>query len=147
VVLNCSPIAPIDYGYCSLVHSSLSLGNGAQTAKATVSTVASIAANDRPLSPIRWPGKRYPLLCLVLPALALSGRNCRGKRGRRVYPLLAVAFATALLTLAGGCGGNGPDPNLRYSTPGSYQYQVTASSVGASVQITQTVTLNLTVTR
>ncbi len=43
-----------------------------------------------------------------------------------------------------GCGSGG-DPNIRTTPPGTYQYQVTASST-TGVQLTQTVTLNLTVT-
>jgi hypothetical protein len=48
---------------------------------------------------------------------------------------------------ASGCGHpSNADPNLRYVTPGTYAYQVTASSVSAqSPQITQTVTLTLIV--
>jgi trimeric autotransporter adhesin len=43
-----------------------------------------------------------------------------------------------------GCGSGG-DPNIRVTPPGTYQCQVTASST-TGVQLTQTVTLNLTVT-
>jgi len=51
-----------------------------------------------------------------------------------------------MLLSANGCGGGSSvSSNLRYSPAGSYQYQVTASSVSGSVQITQTVALNLTV--
>jgi hypothetical protein len=61
-----------------------------------------------------------------------------------------VIFTTATLFLAGcGSGGNlninNGDPNLRYTPPGTYQYQVTASST-SGIQLSQTVTLNLTVT-
>jgi hypothetical protein len=40
---------------------------------------------------------------------------------------------------------NNGDPNLRYTPPGTYQYQVTASST-TGVQLSETVSLNLTVT-
>ena len=56
-----------------------------------------------------------------------------------------VFVATMALLSASGCGGSGADPNLRYSSPGVYQYQVTATSVSGAVQTTQTVTLNLTI--
>ncbi len=52
---------------------------------------------------------------------------------------------------ASGCGSGGnvvinnADPNLRYTPPGTFQYQVTASS-STGVQLSQTVTLNLTIT-
>jgi trimeric autotransporter adhesin len=60
-----------------------------------------------------------------------------------------VLTAVALFS-AGGCGGGGASPNtsnpsLRYVAPGTYQYQVTASSVSGTMQITQIVTLNLIV--
>jgi hypothetical protein len=54
-------------------------------------------------------------------------------------------FSAILLLSASGCGGSSVSSNLRFSPAGSYQYQVTASSVSGAVQITQTVTLNLTV--
>jgi hypothetical protein len=52
--------------------------------------------------------------------------------------------AAALTT--SGCGNSAiRDPGIRYTPPGTYQYQVTASSTDG-VQLSQTVTLNLTVT-
>jgi trimeric autotransporter adhesin len=50
-----------------------------------------------------------------------------------------------MLLTASGCGGSSVNSNLRFSPSGSYQYQVTASSASGGVQITQTVTLDLTV--
>ena len=58
------------------------------------------------------------------------------------FNLLTAAALTTLLA-ANGCGGGG-DPSLRYTTPGTYQYQVTASST-SGLPITRTVTLNLTI--
>ena len=54
----------------------------------------------------------------------------------------ALLGVTALLALAGmqGCGGSAGDKNLRYSPPGSYEWQVTASSISGPV-MSQTVTL------
>jgi hypothetical protein len=55
-------------------------------------------------------------------------------------------FAAILLLSSSGCGGGSSvASNLRFSPSGAYQYQVTASSVSGGVQITQMVTLNLTV--
>jgi hypothetical protein len=57
--------------------------------------------------------------------------------------------ATMALLSAGGCGGGSnnstANPDLLYVAKGTYQYQVSASSVSGGTQITQTVTLNLTV--
>jgi hypothetical protein len=48
-----------------------------------------------------------------------------------------------------GCGSGGTLPstntNLRYTPPGTYQYQITANSTN-NPNLTQTVTLNLVVT-
>ena len=58
--------------------------------------------------------------------------------------LLTALLLTVGLLYTTGCGSGG-DPDLRTTPPGTYQYQVTASSA-TGVQLTQTVTLNLTVT-
>jgi surface-anchored protein len=55
--------------------------------------------------------------------------------------MLALLVCAILPT---GCGG-GPNPNLRYTAPGTYQFQVTASSTSGT-QITQSVTVTLVVT-
>jgi hypothetical protein len=55
-------------------------------------------------------------------------------------------FSAIMLLSSSGCGGGGStSSNLRLSPSGTYQYQVTASSVSGGVQITQLVTLNLIV--
>jgi hypothetical protein len=70
---------------------------------------------------------------------------------RRTRGLLAIAIFSTTTLFLNGCGSGGNltvnngDPNLRYTPPGTYQYQATASST-AGVQLSQTVTLNLTVT-
>ena len=77
------------------------------------------------------------LLALLCPSLWLV-------RKRRIDAALwVILFAAATLVNTTACGSGG-DPTLRYSPPGNYQYQVTASST-SGIQITQTVTLNLTV--
>jgi hypothetical protein len=63
---------------------------------------------------------------------------------RRIVPVLLALLCATLSLAATGCGGS-PDPNLRYVTPGAYQYQVTASST-SGIQITQSVTVTLVVT-
>jgi trimeric autotransporter adhesin len=63
---------------------------------------------------------------------------------RRTSSILwTILFSATTLALLG-CGSGG-DPSLRYTPPGTYQYQITASST-TGVQLTQIVTLNLTVT-
>jgi hypothetical protein len=86
------------------------------------------------------------LLCLLPTALFFFWkiRKTRTSTSKAIRPILwTVLFAITTLFLSG-CGSGG-DPNLRRTPPGIYQYQVTASSTTGQV-ITQTVTLNLTVT-
>lgn len=126
VVLNCTPIAPAQYATCALLPSTVTLSSGSQNAAATITTVASVATahNATPAT---------ITLCFCLPMLLLL------RKGRRKFGL-----ALALVTLTAiGCGGGG-DPNIRYAPPGIYRYQVTASST-SGIQISQTVTLTLTI--
>ena len=49
------------------------------------------------------------------------------------------------MAASSGCGGSTTNSDLRFTPAGVYQYQVTASSASGGAQVTQTVTLNLTV--
>jgi hypothetical protein len=145
VILNCTPIAPAQYAYCSLQPSSLTLTGAAQNATVTITTVASIAALEAAPRSLR-----DTLLCLLLPTLLLSfkARTSRHRAWRRLAPLAWIFLCTAALLSAGGCGGGsntGTNNNLRYASTGSYQYQVTATSASGSPQIAQSVALTLTV--
>jgi len=87
-------------------------------------------------------------LCLLFPAILFTwkARTSRHNAWHRVGPVAWAIFAAIALLTSGGCGGNKVIPsNLRYTPAGTYQYQVTASGVSAGVNITQTVTLSLTV--
>jgi hypothetical protein len=149
VVLSCTPVKAAQYGSCSLLPSSVALSGAEQNAVATVSTVTSVAGSARPGS---GGGRSFgDTLGLLFPALVFTWKARRlrhrvwGRRGPMAWALVA---AVALLA-AGGCGGSGgasnANPNLRYVAPGTYEYQVSASSVSGGTQITQTVTLSLTV--
>jgi hypothetical protein len=149
VVLNCTPIAAAEYATCSLLPSSVTLSGAAQNAVATLNTVTEVSSNSLPATP---GGRRRSLggtaLCLLFPALIFTwkARTSRHKAWRRDGPIAWAIFSAIMLLSANGCGGGSSvSSNLRYSPAGSYQYQVTASSVSGSVQITQTVALNLTV--
>ena len=148
VVLNCTPIAAAEYATCSLLPSSVTLSGAAQNAVATLNTVTEVSSNSLPATP---GGRRRSLggtaLCLLFPALIFTwkARSSRHKAWRRDGPIAWAIFAAILLLSASGCGGSSVNSNLRFSPAGSYQYQATASSVSGGVQITQTVTLNLTV--
>jgi trimeric autotransporter adhesin len=147
VVLNCSAIVPADYTYCSLAPSSVTLNGSAQNAVATLNTVTSIASNTNRIPATQGRSFRDTVLALLLPMLIFSwkARTSRHRAWRRFGPMAWAFLATAALLSASGCTRNNADPNLRYSTPGVYQYQVTATSVSGAVQTTQTVTLNLTI--
>jgi len=71
-----------------------------------------------------------------------KSRKARGALHRTAFLWIALFSAATLVLL--GCGSGG-DPSIRYTPPGTYQYQVTASSTNG-VQITQSVTLSITVT-
>jgi hypothetical protein len=141
VVLNCTPINPGQYATCSLLPSSITLNGAAQSAIATINTITSVstAANK--------PRVDATLLCMLPTALLFFWKIRRTRRSNTLWLVLLTAAALS----ASGCGSgiapiiNTKDPNLRYTPPGTYRYQVTASSI-SGVQITQTVTLNLIVT-
>ncbi|MDE3104074.1 MAG: choice-of-anchor D domain-containing protein [Acidobacteriota bacterium] len=146
VVLNCSPIQPGQYATCSLLPSSITLAGAAQSAVATINTITSISLTTGALqsAPPATPGHWLPSRGLqVLPALAgLFLLPWVRSRRALVTRLLAVIAAIVLAGVTG-CGSGG-DASIRVTPPGTYQYQVTASST-SGVQITQSVTLNLTV--
>jgi hypothetical protein len=141
VVLNCTPITPGQYATCSLLPSSIALSGAAQGAVATINTITTInpaaTAHNTPRNSLN-----KTLLCL-LPAALLFFWNTRSKtKTHRSILWLLLLTATTLWPI--GCGSGG-DPNIRITPPGTYQYQVTASST-TGVALTQTVTLNLVVT-
>ncbi|MGD0797781.1 MAG: choice-of-anchor D domain-containing protein [Acidobacteriaceae bacterium] len=152
VVLNCTPVIPAMWASCSILPSSLTLAGAAQSATATINTVTSIvsAADASPGRPPRR-RRRDTEICLLLPALVIAckARTSRHRAWRRVAPAAWTVLAAIELITAGGCGGgtnaNTSNSSLRYVAPGTYQYQVTGSSTSGSVQISQTVTLNLIV--
>ncbi len=154
VVLNCTPINPGQYATCSLLPSSITLDATAQNAAATINTVTEVpATSTNQPQPNLWPGKTRPItartavLCL-LPAAILFFRRGRHNTSRTILTTLWIALATTATLLSSGCGSGGAlsnNTNLRYTPPGNYQYQVTATSA-TGIQITQTVTLNLIVT-
>jgi hypothetical protein len=138
VVLNCTPVNPGQYASCSLLPSNVTIGAASAASVATINTVTSVAAaQNRSQSTFG-----ESALCL-LPLGVLFFRRTRSA--------LALALISATTLFATGCGSGGAivtnnsDPNLRYTPPGIYQYQVTATST-TGVPVSQTVTLNLTVT-
>ena len=132
VVLNCTPLSTIQFASCSILPSSLTLASlASQNATLTINTVTSIQTSSLSTGPARV------LLCLLAPLFVVTWKRKR----KKMLPILALLACAILPT---GCGG-GANPNLRYTPPGTYQYQVTASST-TGTQITQSVTVTLVVT-
>jgi predicted small lipoprotein YifL len=140
VILNCTPISPGQYATCSLLPSSISLGGTAQNSAATINTVTSASTTARSKSHLN----RF-LLCFLPAALFFFRKTRLTLRYRST--LLALLAVVTLLSL-NGCGSGGslgsPDPNLRKTPSGTYQYQITATAT-TGIQVTQSVILNLTV--
>jgi hypothetical protein len=141
VVFNCTPINAAQYASCSLLPSSVILSGAAQNAVATLNTVTESAANANPAAP-RSNGPMN-FLCLLFPSLIFiwKARTSRHRAG----PVAWTVVSAVALLCSSGCGGNSSASNLRYSPSGSYQYLVTATSVSTGTQITQSVTLYLSV--
>lgn len=143
VVLNCTPITPGVYATCSLAPSSIQIAGAAQNAIATINTITRVgtatAGQSASLS-----GANSTFFCLLPAALFFfwKSRRARTTLGRSAFIWIVLFSATTLVLL--GCGSGG-DPSLRFTPPGTYQYRVTASSTNG-VQISQSVTLNITVT-
>jgi hypothetical protein len=140
VALTCAPITAAQYATCSLLSSTLTLAGGTQTSVATINTITS-AGSAALRTPSR--GLQTIFFCLLFPGLWTIWKGRRQLRRRRIL-LLALLFAASSM-FALGCGGGGGQFNTLYTPPGTYQYQVTASST-SGIPTTQTVTLNLTVT-
>ena len=142
VVLNCTPITPGQYATCSLLPSSITLSGASQNAVATINTITTI--NLSATAQNTHTGLNETLLCLLPTSLLFFWNTLRRKRTNRTRNLFCILLLTMTTLWPSGCGSGG-DPNIRTTPPGTYRYQVTASST-TGVQLTQTVTLNLTVT-
>ncbi len=138
VALTCTPVVPGPYATCSLQPPSVTLAGGLQNSIAILNTVTSSAGTTAHLRRLELSLGRT-VNCMLLPSLLICWKARRHLR--RSLPAVAL-FAACVLAIVG-CG-SGANPNLRYTPPGTYQYQVTASST-SGLQITQSVTLNLTI--
>ncbi len=146
VTLNCTPINPGQYATCSLLPSSITLNGAAQNAIATINTITSIKPAVTAARHTTNPNSNLDrtLLCLLPAGLLFFWRTRLKTPCKETRTFLSILLLTLTTLWPSGCGSGG-DPNIRTTPPGTYQYQVTASST-TGVQLTQTVTLNLTVT-
>ena len=131
VALTCAPVNAGIYASCSLDPSTVTLAGGPTSATVTINTITTAE-----LTMPRW--SRVVLAWLWLPLFLLR----RKRTGPKRLLVFAVALASGALLGMTGCG-NG-DSSLRFTPAGTYQYTVTATSTSGT-QITQSVTLNLTV--
>lgn len=140
IVLNCTPVQAAQYANCSLLPSTVNLTDAsAQTSTATLNTVMKVtAASTSGSQPARW-------AALILPFAVLLTR-------RRPKIVLFLLLVSGVTILASGCGSGGTviinqdDPNLRYTPPGTYRYNVTASNLNGT-PMSQTITLTIVVTK
>ena len=155
VALGCAPQVNVPSALCSTLPASVALSTGSVSSTVTISTVAGSSASvARPFAPAPFfpegPSRGWrgaALWALMLPAgfaFMLGRRTARNGRLPRL--LLWLAISGSGLAASQGCGGSGVNPSrTSYVAPGTYQYLVTATSTNG-LQITQTVTLSLTVT-
>lgn len=136
VALTCAAQGPAQYTSCSLLPATVTLANGVQTSTAVINTLTAVPVTAQ-LDSLRR--RNVLAACLLAPAFLLLLR-------RRTLRLPALALLSCVLLLANGCGSGVGDKRIRYAAPGTYQYSVTASST-TGVPVSQTVTLNLTITQ
>jgi hypothetical protein len=146
VVLNCTPITSGQYATCSLLPSSLSITGVQGNSVATINTITTLNAQTTAHNSTTHHKPEGILLCLLPAALLFwNTRKRRPLLSRLSLVFIAAILTTATLSLSG-CGGTQvADQGIRYTPPGTYKYQISASSTNG-VQLTQTVTLNLVVT-
>jgi hypothetical protein len=136
IALTCAPLSSAPYASCSLLASTLTLATSSQTSTATINTLTST-----PQSSVRLVGM------LLLSLITLAGTQfTRGRRKLSRFALLVLIGCGALSL--NGCGGSSPaqtaSRDLLYTPPGTYQWNVTASSttgpaISSSVVLTVTI--------
>ncbi len=140
VALTCTPLTPTQYAACSLLPSALPLSTGTQFSIATINTITSAAA----LQPLPRNRSFLAILsALLAPCFLLVWRDRLTLH--RVRLLVAVLFFCASALIGCGSPGNSGGSTIRYTPAGTYQFQITASSITGS-PATESVTLTLVVT-
>jgi hypothetical protein len=143
VILNCTAIAAGQYATCALQPSTIAMNGAVQNTTAILNTITTANATS---AQTPQPFNEGTLLCLLPAALIFFWRAQPTTTRTKLCTMLITAAATLLLLSGCGSGGslNPADTSVRRTPPGTYQYQITATSTSGP-KITQTVTLNLTV--
>ncbi len=142
VALTCTPLSTAPNATCSLLPSTVTLAGSAQNSTVTINTITSVAA-VRPFRQLGIPPFAHATFALITPFFLILWRVRRSPRQLR---LLLAPFLFLLPGLSG-CGGSSAgslSQNIRYTPPGTYQFQVTAGSTTGS-PASQSVILTLTV--
>jgi hypothetical protein len=118
------------YATCSVSPSTLTLSGAPVNSTATVNTITSLLR-----------GTAAGMSCL----LGMMGLGRRRRVGKRRLAWFGAAGGLCAGLWMTGCGGSGPSSSkVEYTPPGTYQYQVTATST-VGVAVSSTVTLNVVV--
>ncbi len=149
ILLSCAPVQAAQYASCSLLPASVQINSAGQTSTVTLSTAGSAQASLSPRNYIGGVSRGFETALCLLPLGTFGTAFLR--RRHRLLSIVLIACATAFVS---GCGGSAsvssrseqpPPPGQNSTPPGTYQYQVTATSA-AGQPISHAVTLNLTVT-
>jgi hypothetical protein len=135
VALTCTADSAVQYAYCSISPSSVSLSNSSQTGTVTITTISTVTSQlAAPFSMER----RIWICCTPALLVLLCLRR------KRVAGLFAVCVCMSLMS--GGCGSSATDVLIRYPSAGTYNFHVTAVSTN-TIPAQQNVSLSLTVTQ
>lgn len=135
VALTCTPDAPVAYGTCSLLPSTVTLNVGSQTSVATITTVMAV---NTTAAKLESESRGRTILACMLP---LGAMFFWLRRHRLQGVLLLCLLSISLI----GCGSGGGEFRLRLVEPGTYTFHVTASATNGTTA-SQTVKLTLIVT-
>jgi hypothetical protein len=123
--ITCTPEQPVTNVFCSVSPSLLSVANGSKTVTVTITTVNGTASEVRIAS------------CLI------SGLVFALLAFRRKWRILALPVFAIIASLgAGGCGGHAS--HVQYAKPGTYKFNISASTTSGSAS-TATITATVIV--
>ena len=132
VALSCTAVHAAPNTTCTLSGAQITLTAGPGSGSATIATLSGLS----PASPLPW------TWILLAPGFFLFRRPSR--RRPFLHALIGIAALALAASSLSGCGGNIGVTGYPYTPPGTYVYQVTASST-VGPPLASTVTLTVTV--